>query len=259
MKSILLLPIISSVIFAGVIENADGAFLEIFAGKSPQSKRVATVSTSKGQLTKKLCTNTRNNGEWCKVKYINNDVTISGYVDKISYEKIKAIPNKRKTFEISFGGDRDDVAKAILPLKDGAIIVGYTESFGAGGDDAYVMRVDKFGNKIASSAFGGGGDDVLQAVVAVDDGFLVSGTTRSFGNRIESVYLAKISPNMKMQWQNGYYSDKDDYYRGNDMIKISEKNVLIAGSEEHVQFFNSDKNCYLNSIDFNGRRNGVKR
>ncbi len=259
MKSMLMLSLLSSAIFAGIVETDDGSFLEIYAKKDPQSNVVATVSLSKGRITQKLCTATRNDGEWCKVKYTNSDVVIGGYVEKKLLQKINATPNKRKTFETSYGGDRDDVAKALIPLKDGALLVGYTESFGAGGDDAYVMRVDKFGNKISSMAFGGVRDEILKAVIKTKDGFMVAGTTRSFGNRVESIYLAKISNNLKMQWQNGYYSDKDDYYRGNDMIRISDDNVLIAGSEDHVKFFASDKNCYLNSIDMNGARNGIKR
>lgn len=259
MKHMLLLPLISSALLAGIVETNGGTFLEIYSDKGPQSNIVATVSTFKGRLTKKLCTNTRNDGEWCKVKYTNGEISVSGYVDKKSYDKVNAAPNKRKTFERTFGGRRNDVGNDIIPLKDGALIVGYTQSFGSGNDDAYVMRVDKFGNKVSSTAFGGGGDDVLKAVVATKDGFMAVGTTRSFGNGVESIYLAKLSNTGHVQWQNGYYSDKDDYYRGNDIIDIGNDNFLVAGSEEHIKFFNSEKNCYINAIDINGKRNGIKR
>ncbi|WP_455756202.1 hypothetical protein [Sulfurimonas sp.] len=259
MKSIIILSLVSSALLAGIIERSNGSYVEIFSEKKRHSKIVATVSTSKGRITKKICTTNRNKEEWCKVIYSNRDVNIRGFVDKRTLSIVNARPKTKETFEAHYGGDRDDVGNAIIPLKDGALIVGYTESFGAGNDDAYVMRVDRFGNKMFSSAFGGGGDDSLNAVVKVKGGFLLAGTTRSYGNRQESLYLARMSDNGQVQWQNGYYSDKDDYYRGNDMIKISDKNVLVVGSEDHVKFFDSNKDMYLNAIDMDGRRNGIKR
>jgi len=259
MKSIIILSLISSALLAAIVEKSNGTYVEIFSEKKMHSKIIATVSTSTGNITKKICTTNRNNEERCKVIYTNRDVNIRGYVDKRTLSVVSARPKTRETFEAHYGGDRDDVGNKIIVLKDGALIVGYTESFGGGNDDAYVMRVDRFGNKMFSAAFGGGGDDVLNAVVKVKDGFLLAGTTKSYGNRLESLYLAKMSDNGQVQWQNGYYSDKDDYYKGNDMIKISDKNVLIVGSEDHVKFFASNKEIYLNSIDMDGRRNGIKR
>ena len=259
MKSTLLLPLISSVLLAGVVETSDGTFLEIYSGKGPHSNIVGTVSTSKGRLTKKLCANTRNDGEWCKVKYTSKEVNITGFVDKKSFDKVRSAPNKRKTFETTFGGRRNDVGKDIIPLRDGALIVGHTQSFGAGNDDAYVIKVDRYGNKISSYAFGGGGDDTLNSVIAIENGFMAVGTTRSFGNGVESIYMTRLSSNGRVEWQNGYYSDKDDYYRGNDLISIGNDNFLVAGSENHVKFFNSETNCYINSIDINGKRNGIRR
>ena len=259
MKSALLLPLVSSILLSGVIETSEGTFLEIYSSKGPHSNIVATVSASQGRLTKKLCTNTRNDGEWCKVKYKNNEVDISGYVDKKSFDKVRSKPNTRTTFETSFGGQRNDVGNDIIPLKDGALIVGYTQSFGAGNDDAYVIRVDRFGNKVSSYAFGGGSDDTLNSVIAINNGFMGVGTTRSYGNRVESIYMTRLANDGRLMWQNGYYSDKDDYYRGNDLVHIGNNNFLIAGSETHVEFFDSETNCYINSINIDGQRNGIKR
>ena len=259
MKSALFISILSSALLAGIIENNEGTFLQIFAQKMPRSNVVATVSTTKGKITTKRCFSTPRDGEWCKISYRHDGMTLNGFSDKKSLDTISATPNRSKTFEKSYGGRYDDVANDILVLDDGYLVVGYTESFGEGGKDTYIIKLDKFGNKIYTASYGGRNSDVANAVVAVKGGFMITGVTNSFGNRIESLYLAKISKGGNLVWQNGYYSDKDDYYKGNDLVAISDTNVLIAGSEDHIKFFDSEVNIYLNAIDSRGKRNGIKR
>ncbi|EDZ62788.1 periplasmic protein containing pyrroloquinoline quinone (PQQ) domain [Sulfurimonas gotlandica GD1] len=259
MKLVILVLVFASALLSAVIETNEGVFLQIFSEKNPQSNIVATVSLDKGKVETQHCFNTHDDAQWCKIVYTQNGVNINGFSDKKSLDAIAQRANTKSTFEKSYGGRYSEEGNAILPLSDGFLLVGKTESFGKGQDDAYVVKVDNFGNKIWSGAYGGGGVDSAKAVVEVDDGFILGGTTRSFGNRIQSLYLAKISKDGNLRWQKGYYSDKDDYYIGNDMIKISDNNLLIAGYEDHVKFFDSEINFYLNAINTDGQRNGIKR
>lgn len=259
MKSTLLVLLFASALFSAVIETNEGTFLQIYANKDPQSNIVATVSVDKGKIETSRCFNTRDDAKWCKLTYTQNGVSINGYSDEISLETLASIANKKSTFALNYGGRYSEVGNAILPLEDGILLVGSTESFGKGQKDVYVVKVDNFGNKIWSGAYGGGGVDEANAVVEIKDGFMLAGTTRSFGNRIQSLYLAKISKTGNLRSQKGYYSDKDDYYVGKDMVKINENNLLIAGHEDHVKFFNSEVNFYLNAINTDGQRNGIKR
>ncbi|MFA6195132.1 MAG: hypothetical protein WC656_00640 [Sulfurimonas sp.] len=259
MKSALLISILTSVLLAGVVETKEGTFLEIYADDNLQSNIVANVSIDKGKLEKHNCFNTKNDTEWCKITYGYNGLFLKGYADKKSLDAIDSRSNTSKTFEQSYGGRYDDVGNALLPLKDGFLIVGYTQSFGEGQSDVYIMKVDNFGNKIYSTTYGGGQNDVANAVIAINDGFMVAGTTGSFGNRIQSMYLAKLQNDGSLVWQNGYYSDGDDYYTGKSIVKIDEENFLVAGSEEHVKFFDSQMDFYINAINTKGQRDGIKR
>jgi hypothetical protein len=259
MKFTLSILVFASTLFSSVVETNEGTFLQIYADKDPQSNIVATVSVDKGKIDTSRCFNTRDDARWCKLTYTQNGVSINGYSDEKSLKALASRANKKSTFALNYGGRYSEVGNAILPLEDGILLVGSTESFGKGQKDVYVVKVDNFGNKIWSGAYGGGGVDEANAVVAVKDGFMLAGTTRSFGNRIQSLYLAKISKTGNLRSQEGYYSDKDDYYAGKDMVKISEDNLLIAGHEDHVKFFDSEVNFYLNAINTNGQRNGIKR
>ena len=258
MKIALIVSMVTSILFAGIVETNNGMFLELFTYKN-STEIVSTVPISKGKIEKKNCYSTRNGQEWCKVTYSDDGMVIKGYSEKKYLDIIAQAPNTKPMFEKTYGGKYDDEAKDIIALKDGYLLVGETQSFGEGNSDTYIIKVDKLGNKVYSHAYGGRNADVANAVVEVKDGFMLAGTTSSFGNRVQSLYLSKISKNGNLMWQKAYYSDKDDYYSGNDLVKISDDNLLIAGTEDHVKFFSSEVNIYLNAINTNGKRNGIKR
>ena len=46
-----------------------------------------------------------------------------------------------KLWDKTFGGEKDDEANSIIETKDGYIIAGYTESFGKGGSDVWIIKV----------------------------------------------------------------------------------------------------------------------
>ena len=259
MKKLLTLSLISSALFSAFIQNSEGTFIDLYSKHNDHSDIIAQVSASKGTLVKKRCLRDRDGSAWCKVKYIYEDITLNGYVQEDVLLKVYARPHRNSTFSLSYGGRYDDVANKIISTKNGYIVVGKTASFGNGQSDAYVMALDEYGNKIYSLALGGASDDEAKAVVAFNDAYYIGGYTKSFGNGIESLYMAKISYDGKVAWNKAYYSDKDDYYQANDMIKISKDNMLLAGFEDHVKFFSSEVNIYVNAIDVNGVRNGIKR
>jgi hypothetical protein len=56
-------------------------------------------------------------------------------------------PSQPIVWQKTFGGNSDDVAFSIQQTQDGGYIVaGYTSSFGAGGSDVYVIKLDENGN-----------------------------------------------------------------------------------------------------------------
>ena len=60
----------------------------------------------------------------------------------------------------NFGGPGREVGNAVVQLEDdGFVIVGYTDSFGSGGTDVYLIRTDRFGNTVWTRTFGGSGED----------------------------------------------------------------------------------------------------
>ena len=79
----------------------------------------------------------------------------------------------------NYGGDSDEYAHACDNTSDGGyILAGATNSFGAGMDDAYLVRIDGSGNEIWSAAFGTAMFDYVTSVIQTEDGgFVAAGST----------------------------------------------------------------------------------
>jgi len=83
-----------------------------------------------------------------------------------------------------YGGIKDDFGYQIAQAADsGYVMIGKTNSFGGGGYDGLLTKINKRGNVVWSKTVGGIGNDELSSINRTsDNGFIVCGATRSFGN-----------------------------------------------------------------------------
>jgi hypothetical protein len=93
----------------------------------------------------------------------------------------------------TYGGAKPDAAAAVEPMPDGGfIIAGYTDSYGAGGRDAWLIRTDAHGDTLWTRTRGGEKDDEACSVQpAKDRGYIVAGITESYGAGGDDVWLIK--------------------------------------------------------------------
>ncbi|MCI0496540.1 DJ-1/PfpI family protein, partial [candidate division KSB1 bacterium] len=79
----------------------------------------------------------------------------------------------------TFGGAKSDAAMSVLEADAGVFMVaGFTNSSGAGRDDAYVIKIDAEGNEIWSKTFGGNQQDRINALCQTNDGnYILAGLT----------------------------------------------------------------------------------
>jgi hypothetical protein len=117
------------------------------------------------------------------------------------------------TWEKRYGGPRDDYAGSIQQTQDGGYIVaGHTFSFGEGITDAWVIKLDGTGNVTWQKTYGGSGEDGIDPVQQTQDGgYIVAGSTTSFGTEGFDVWIMKLDSSGAIVWQKAYGGSSDDW------------------------------------------------
>jgi hypothetical protein len=101
----------------------------------------------------------------------------------------------------SYGGEGREVGYEVVESRDaqnnpdGFVVAGFTESFGKGGQDAWVFKVDGDGNLQWQKTYGGGENDVAHSLDrAHGGGYVLAGSTWSFGSNVH-FWILQINEN----------------------------------------------------------------
>ncbi|NOY06269.1 MAG: hypothetical protein GXO82_06515 [Chlorobi bacterium] len=131
----------------------------------------------------------------------------------------------------TFGGQKDDIFARIIPCRDfGFIVAGYTESYGAGFDDLWIVRFDEDGNKLWERFYGGPSDDRPSCIVQDWNGdFLVAGLTWFFHEGWDS-WLVKTDSSGNLRWMKTYGDTLSS--KAAKIFPVDESGYLLFGSEE---------------------------
>jgi len=124
------------------------------------------------------------------------------------------------TWVKTYGGDKGEYLNCIQKTSDGGFITaGWTSSFGAGGKDFLVMKLDAYGEVVWSKTYGGQYDDNASSIIQTSDGgYIVAGNTFSFGNAnygygYDDVLVLKITSYGDIIWAKKYGGkQKDNVY-----------------------------------------------
>ncbi len=128
----------------------------------------------------------------------------------------------------TLGGSADDVAEIIKPTADGGyLVVGYTRSFGEGGADIWVVKLDASGNILWQKTYGGEGGERASSVIEVSDGYVISGHTGSFHSNAGALWVLKLDFSGNVTWQKAYDGNNRDKF---GIIKeLSDGNFVLVG------------------------------
>lgn len=137
----------------------------------------------------------------------------------------------------TFGGGKAEHGLMIRITSDGGYIIsGYTQSFGAGAKDIYLIKTDASGNEEWSKTFGGSDDDVGNSIQEISSGgFIIVGYTYSFNGDDSDVYLIKTDSMGNEIWSKTFGGSNDD--SGHAIRESSAGGFIIAGTKDNDIYF----------------------
>jgi hypothetical protein len=116
-------------------------------------------------------------------------------------------------WEWTFAGNGDDNARSVQQTGDGGYIVaGFTQSFGSGKEDLWILKLDPSGAIEWQRTYGGNeNDDACSIQQTRDGGYIVAGFTQSLGAGEEDIWILKLDPSGAIEWQRTYGGNEKDY------------------------------------------------
>jgi len=129
----------------------------------------------------------------------------------------------------TYGGEFNDEAAGIVVSPDGGyVIAGATSSFGAGGVDFWLIKVDADGNIEWNKTFGGTENDVATGLACTaDDGYVIVGETSSIGEGEGDFWLVKVDSSGNLQWNRTFGNQTVDI--PTCVIQTSDGGYALAG------------------------------
>ena len=145
----------------------------------------------------------------------------------------------------TFGGALEDQGSAIIQTTDGGYAVtGHAYSYGSGSGDVYVLKLDNIGALQWTRTVGGSNLDYARSIIqSTDGGYVVAGSTISYGAGNYDDYVVKLDNAGIVQWTKVIGTIGDEHAWS--VIKANAGGYVVAG---HVQS-GADFDNYVVKLD----------
>jgi len=170
----------------------------------------------------------------------SDDFNISNNLGTYDFWIIKIAPTGSLIWEKSFGGSEIDEARAITTSSDGNfMVVGDTRSSDIdvsennGAADVWIVKFSTEGSLIWEKTIGGTSFDTARAIYKTqDNGFLITGSSRSLDNDFENngqndALILKIDSNGSLLWQKTIGGSQIDFLYG--ITELNNKAIIAVG------------------------------
>ena len=162
------------------------------------------------------------------------------YIDAVSMHDIwliKTEANGSKEWDMTFGDSGDNYGTSVQQTSDdGYIIVGVKgiitgyDYYGYPGynRDIWLIKTDSNGNEEWNRTFGGSSNDYGYSVQqTTDGGYIITGSTASYGNGGYDVWLIKTNAQGNEEWSHTFGGSSNDY--GYSVQQTTDGGYIITG------------------------------
>ena len=148
----------------------------------------------------------------------------------------------------NYGGSESDGGRRVLYKKNvGFYIAGYTNSYGNGGYDNYLIHTDEQGNFLWNKTYGGSGwEKVNNAILLPDTSIVMVGQSNSGTDGNDNFYIVRTNQNGDTLWTKNFGTSGNDFATS---VKSINDSMFVVGGTKYIS--DSLKNkaylmCYKN-------------
>ncbi|MCK4567594.1 MAG: hypothetical protein KAU48_09825 [Candidatus Thorarchaeota archaeon] len=131
----------------------------------------------------------------------------------------------------TYGSSLDDSAYGVVRCDNGDFLIcGDLLRTGPISDDALILRISNDGTYLWNETYGGDGDDSFWDIVkCTSGGYVMAGTTSSFGEGQPDMWLVKIDEDGTLLWNKTYGGAGMD--QGRALVECSNGDFAITGTQ----------------------------
>ncbi len=120
--------------------------------------------------------------------------------------------------------------ESVVEASNGDLILGgYTDAYGAGGDDLWIVRTDENGTVLWNTTFGGGSEDEANDLIELQNGDIaVAGFTKSFGAGNSDAVLVRLDENGTHLWNQTFGGTQAD--TAYTVSEAPDGDLVVAGN-----------------------------
>lgn len=144
---------------------------------------------------------------------------------------VKTNTNGYTEWRKDIGGEYSDKGFAATNTDDGGYaIAGLTTSYGGRDNyDFYFVKTDSEGNVEWESNFGGDHNEIAYDVIQTSDGgYLLGGTTVTYGNKGTDWWVVKTNETGEKEWSRYYGGEQDEELKS--VMETEDGNFVLGGS-----------------------------
>jgi len=127
----------------------------------------------------------------------------------------------------TFGGAQDDEARAVITTADGGFaFCGWTASSDSSKNDAWIVRLNKDGQRLWEKTYGDSADDEATALAELKSGgFIVSGAKTVNGKA--DAWLIRLDPRGELLWEKNYGGKEFD--KAESFVVTADGDFIVCG------------------------------
>lgn len=172
----------------------------------------------------------------CLLESSDGGFLVAGYSHSYSSSRdmfvVKTDNDGNLIWQETYGGSDYERVNSITETPDGGfLLAGATQSFGAGGNDVYLVKISSSGSVVWSKTYGGSeADAAYDLMLMPDDGFMIAGETASFGAGNFDVYILRTNSSGDTLWTRTHGTSISE--RARAIENSDDDNFVIAGYNE---------------------------